>query len=211
MDKDLKPSPTSVEQGSINMPSHKKKLNKRFVVELIGVVIIILLSLSSIGSVPEEDYNKLQAEYTDLQDNYSNLQDRLEDVQDKLDKTSASLNNITADYETFQERMSPFAELSDEEISTIVTEMEQKATEEEAARIQAEQAAQQQAQAAQAQAEAEAQAAAQAQQPQGEMVWIPQTGSKYHSNSSCSNMKNPTQVTISEAQSRGYEPCKKCY
>ena len=49
------------------------------------------------------------------------------------------------------------------------------------------------------------------QEPQEQMVWIPQSGSKYHSNSSCSGMNNPTQVTISEAQSRGYEPCKKCY
>ena len=43
------------------------------------------------------------------------------------------------------------------------------------------------------------------------MVWIPQSGSKYHSSPSCSNMKNPTQVTVEEAESRGYEPCKKCY
>ena len=125
MDKDLNPSPTSVESENINMPPQKKKFSKRLVVELIGVVIIILLSLSSIGSVSEEDYNNLQAEYTDLQDNYSDLQNSLEDVQDKLEKTSASLNDITAEYETFQERMSPFAELSDEEISAIVTEMEQ--------------------------------------------------------------------------------------
>jgi len=45
----------------------------------------------------------------------------------------------------------------------------------------------------------------------GSMVWIPKTGSKYHNNSGCSNMKNPSQVTIEEAQRRGYEPCKKCY
>ena len=45
----------------------------------------------------------------------------------------------------------------------------------------------------------------------GEMVWIPSSGSKYHSNPGCSNMKNPTQVTKDEAISRGYEPCKKCY
>ncbi len=80
---------------------------------------------------------------------------------------------------------------------------------EEEARVKAEQEA-----AAQAQAEQEAanQAnAQQAQQPQEQTVWIPQSGSKYHSNPSCSNMKNPTEVTISEAQSRGYEPCKKCY
>ena len=44
-----------------------------------------------------------------------------------------------------------------------------------------------------------------------EMVWIPRTGSKFHRNASCSNMKDPTQVTRQEAESRGYEPCKKCY
>lgn len=44
-----------------------------------------------------------------------------------------------------------------------------------------------------------------------EMVWIPQSGSKYHSRSSCSNMKNPTQVTKSQAENSGYEPCKKCH
>lgn len=50
-----------------------------------------------------------------------------------------------------------------------------------------------------------------AQGSSGIMVWIPQSGSKYHSKSSCSNMKNPTQVTKEEAEQRGYEPCKKCY
>ena len=43
------------------------------------------------------------------------------------------------------------------------------------------------------------------------MVWIPNSGSKYHSKSSCSNMKNPTQVTLEEAERRGFTPCKKCY
>ena len=47
--------------------------------------------------------------------------------------------------------------------------------------------------------------------PVADMVWIPKTGSKYHRSSSCSNMKNPSQVTKSQAISQGYEPCKKCY
>ncbi|HHU03095.1 MAG TPA: hypothetical protein GXZ91_08220 [Christensenellaceae bacterium] len=42
------------------------------------------------------------------------------------------------------------------------------------------------------------------------MVWIPKSGKKYHSTSSCSNMKNPSCVTLSEAKSRGFTPCKKC-
>ena len=44
-----------------------------------------------------------------------------------------------------------------------------------------------------------------------EYVYIPSSGSKYHSNSSCSNMQNPSKVTKSEAEAQGYEPCKKCY
>ena len=43
------------------------------------------------------------------------------------------------------------------------------------------------------------------------MVWIPNSGSKYHSYSGCSNMRNPSQVTKSQAEARGYTPCKKCW
>ena len=45
-----------------------------------------------------------------------------------------------------------------------------------------------------------------------QMVWIPTNGgTKYHSHSGCSNMKNPRQVSRNEAESLGYEPCKKCW
>ena len=44
------------------------------------------------------------------------------------------------------------------------------------------------------------------------MVWIPANGQgKYHSKSSCSGMKNPIQITKSEAIARGYQPCGRCY
>lgn len=43
------------------------------------------------------------------------------------------------------------------------------------------------------------------------MVWISKSGKKYHRSSSCSNMKNPSQVTLEKAQSLGYTPCSKCY
>ena len=44
-----------------------------------------------------------------------------------------------------------------------------------------------------------------------QMVWIPNSGSKYHSHSGCSNMKNPRQVSREEAEGLDYEPCKKCW
>ncbi len=43
------------------------------------------------------------------------------------------------------------------------------------------------------------------------MVWIPQSGSRYHRYASCSGMNNPTQVTREEAEAMGYTPCKRCY
>ncbi len=45
----------------------------------------------------------------------------------------------------------------------------------------------------------------------GTMVWIPQSGSKYHSDPSCSGMNDPTQISQAEAERRGFEPCKRCY
>lgn len=45
------------------------------------------------------------------------------------------------------------------------------------------------------------------------MVWIPSTGSKYHSINNCGNM-NPekaTQISLDEAISQGIPPCSKCW
>lgn len=47
--------------------------------------------------------------------------------------------------------------------------------------------------------------------PQGNMVWISKTGKKYHSTPSCSNMKNPSQVSLETAKARGFTACKKCW
>lgn len=42
-------------------------------------------------------------------------------------------------------------------------------------------------------------------------VWIPQTGKKYHSHPSCSNMNGPSKVTVERAEQLGFTPCKRCY
>ena len=44
-----------------------------------------------------------------------------------------------------------------------------------------------------------------------QMVWIPRTGSKYHSDASCSNMVDPTEVPLATAENDGYTACEKCY
>ena len=43
------------------------------------------------------------------------------------------------------------------------------------------------------------------------MVWLPQSGTKYHSRSDCSGMNGASEVTKSQAESNGFTPCKKCW
>ena len=47
--------------------------------------------------------------------------------------------------------------------------------------------------------------------PIGATVYVSRTGSKYHSNPSCSNMKSPIKMTVDEAIATGRTPCSKCY
>ncbi len=84
-----------------------------------------------------------------------------------------------------------------------LAEAQKKAEEEKAA---AEEAAQQNAEEANA-AQSQPQ---QTNESNEKKVWISATGKKYHSRSSCSNMSSPQEVTVSEAEKRGYTPCKKC-
>ncbi|BCZ46908.1 competence protein ComE [Clostridium gelidum] len=45
-----------------------------------------------------------------------------------------------------------------------------------------------------------------------EMVWVAnKTAKVYHSTKTCSNMKNPTQMSLADAQAKGLTPCSKCH
>lgn len=47
----------------------------------------------------------------------------------------------------------------------------------------------------------------------GVMVWIAGSGNgkRYHCNPGCSNMNSPVEISLSDAQARGYTACKRCY
>lgn len=94
---------------------------------------------------------------------------------------------------------------AEEKAKEEAAEEEKRLAEEEAKKQAAEEEAKKQA------AEEEAAAQEIQQEPQEEMVWISNTGKKYHNNPSCSGMNSPSQVPISQAQSMGLQPCKKCY
>lgn len=46
--------------------------------------------------------------------------------------------------------------------------------------------------------------------PQSNTVWLSRTGSKYHRDPGCGNMKAPIESTLDEAISKGKTPCSKC-
>lgn len=43
------------------------------------------------------------------------------------------------------------------------------------------------------------------------MVWASESGSKYHQDKTCSNMSNPQQISLHDAEEMGLSPCKRCY
>lgn len=189
------------------------------------IVIVILFALSSLTG--EDD----KLETIELSSDTSSVYDINQDISISMDieptdyKLSEDACMSSGGTVTFNDEALNFSsdtpgtfdvwvEDGDIKSNTLTFTIEDKAAIAAQAQAEAEAQAAAQAQAeaeAQAAAQAQAQAEAQAQQPQEQMVWIPQSGSKYHSNSSCSGMNNPRQVTLSEAQSMGYEPCKKCY
>ena len=136
------------------------------------------------------------------------------DSKEDIESLKKAYNNLSSadketvlNYNALTTADSTYTKLRTEEDERIAAE--KKAEEE---RIAAEKEAEEERKAAEKKAEEERLAAAAREAEQsGEMVWIPRTGSKYHSRSSCSNMKNPSQVTRSQAESMGYDPCKKCY
>jgi hypothetical protein len=65
---------------------------------------------------------------------------------------------------------------------------------------------------AQVQQQSTAQVSKPAAQPKAEVyVYVSRTGTKYHSNPYCSNMKNPWYMTLGEALAMGRGACSKCY
>ena len=44
-----------------------------------------------------------------------------------------------------------------------------------------------------------------------QMVWVTESGKRYHSRSTCSNMKSPRQIPLEDAKDQGYTACQKCH
>lgn len=152
---------------------------------LLVLLCIFLTSCSS--GVPQKDYDALEAEYSSLQEEYDALRSQYDDIQSQYTDLQASYEQAEQEIET---------------LTAAAAEAEARLAEEQQARQAAEQAqqdaelaAQQAAKTTTASSSSTASSGSGSSASQSAMVWVSKTGSKYHSSSSCSNMKNPSQIS----------------
>lgn len=223
-------SDTSSGINDSDIGAHSSKKNKRKGCLTVFIVLFILGGICSLFTNDNKPTDiKISADTKTVYDINSDIPVKVE-----CEPSSTDLNNITCESDggSFTNENGVFSFKADKDgiykvyvkcgdiksnsLTFNIEDKEAKRKAEEEAKKQAELEEQKKAEeeaAAQAAAESQAQQQdqSQAQQPQEEMVWISNTGSKYHSNSSCSGMDNPSQVPISQAQSMGLQPCKKCH
>lgn len=174
------------------------------------VVTALLGYFSTVGNMPTEEYNALLSKGVDIEQQISQADNEIVEAQKEVDKLQEEKDE--------KERLAKIeAEKKAEE--------ERKAAEEKRAQEEAEKKAEAERKAEEERLAKESQTSSGVSgtysgsgsfvntTPSGQMVWISETGSKYHRKNNCGRM-NPsraTQMTLSEAQSRGYSACKKCY
>lgn len=175
--------------------------------KIFGVLIVLSVLFFNSNSVSNEKYEELNKKY-------KSTVSQLKDSEDAFKK-------LKSEYKDYKQE----AENAKKELQTFKDEEAKKKAEEEkaAAKAQEEAAAKAKAQEEEAAAKAKAQeeeaaranaqAANETNSSNGDMVWISATGSKYHSINNCGTM-NPnraSQMNRSDAETKGYEACQKCY
>lgn len=176
---------------------------------LIFVLLLLLAACSS--GISEKDYSALQQEYAALQEENADLKSRLEDAEQRnsellleTERTAAALaeaQRAQADAEAALEgarQAQADAEAALEKSKTQTASQPASGTSSSSGGSSS------------SNSNTKSSSSSSSQEV-GTMVWVSKTGKKYHSSSSCSNMKNPSQVSLSAAQSRGLTPCSKCY
>lgn len=200
-----------------NTPSqdgtHKKhiKLSPKFIkVFLTLFVPIILLA----GLFTYSKIQSLNNENISLQKELDNTKKQYQEAQVDLKNIRIENDNLVAQYESVNSKLSELQSNYDtllEENSKLKEENASLQSEIESLKAELEKLKQQPIQKTSANSSSSSNSIESS--GSSEMVWLTQYGEKYHSKPNCgrSNPNTSYQVTLSEAQSRGYPPCKKCY
>lgn len=184
------------------------------------IIASILMSFTLLGilagcGVNQNTYNTVLQERDSLQEQVSQLEKQLSEKEELLQRSETEQTTFTEEKQALLDELTTIKKQNEDlqgTLATLQTQVENLTVENKqlksskqsttATTAQNSQAAQTPAKPAQTPVE---------ETPQATYVWIPKTGSKYHSNSSCSNMKNPSQVTREQAINMGFSACKKCW
>lgn len=187
------------------------KLSPKFInVFLMFFVPIILLS----GLFTYSKIQSLNKENVSLQKELDNTKKQYQEAQVDLKNIRIENDNLVAQYESVNSKLSELQSNYDtllEENSKLKEENASLQSEIESLKAELEKLKQQPIQ--KTSVSNNSSSAERSNTPVSGMVWLTRTGEKYHSKPDCgrSNPNNSYQVTLSEAQSRGYPPCSKCY
>lgn len=202
----------------LNTPSqdgtHKKhiKLSPKFIkVFLTLFVPIILLA----GLFTYSKIQSLNKENVSLQKELDNTKKQYQEAQVDLKNIRIENDNLVAQYESVNSKLSELQSSYDtllEENSKLKEENASLQSEIESLKAELEKL-KQQPPVQETSVSNNSSSVERSNTPVSGMVWLTRTGEKYHSKPDCgrSNPNNSYQVTLSEAQSRGYAACKKCY
>lgn len=195
----------------------------------------LLVSCTASSAVTQDDFDALQNDYTALQKEHSALQDQYDQLQLEYTELQERDPQAEADAE-FQAQLDDAnkqiqdltaqLEESSSQIQTLTAQLEDANGQVQDLTTQLNIAQEAQAKAEEALEQAKKQSSSSNSGGSGssktttsnsnsesgvEMVWVSKTGKKYHSSSTCSNMKNPSQISLSSAKARGLTACSKCY
>jgi len=185
----------------------------------IAICLIVSLGIGISGGVS----NMPKAEYSNLVVQKEQLDNKIVALDRQLEESKRQVDELKVKKEEADRLAREEAERKAKEEAKAKAEAERKAKEEaeriakeeadRLAREEAERIAQEQQNSNNYVSSGNNGGSIQGETPIGTMVWLSETGSKYHSINNCGRM-NPSkarQVTLESAQSRGFGACSKCY
>lgn len=157
----------------------------------------------------QKQYDKLKSEQDSLSKEVSYYKEQYEAIEQQLDKQKTDLENLKDENSEKQKQIDDLKNKNSDlkkRVNTLKSEKKKLKTENASLKTKAEEASSNS-------DESSGGGMLIHSDSQGSMVWLSETGSKYHSIPDCGRM-NPNkarQVSESEAESEGYGRCSKCF
>lgn len=180
-----------MEQEQIN--SFKKKNNIKNIV-IIVLAFLLLCFASSPSNTNQDKINELEKQIEDKQNTISTIQSEKNSLQKENSKLEEEINDLKAQLETQNVPTNEDENLESQTTSSSLPK-DNTTTSQSSPNV----------------SSSSSNTSTSEQDNQEEMVWVGDTGTKYH-HKNCRTLKgNGHQITLKQALAEGREPCKVCY